>query len=197
MAISAANPFKGRQYAGEVILTAVRWYLRYPLAYEHVSELLAERGLAVDASCVSRWVQAYAAELSKRCRVHLKATNKSYRVDEAYIKVKGQEKYLYRAVDSTGQTIDFLLTAKREGVLLRRVRLRQCKYLNNIVEQDHRSVKKRIWLAKGYGSFRSAQRTLKGIETVNMIRKGRVRWVASDDVKAQARFVANLFGIAA
>ena len=197
MAISAANPFKGRQYAGEVILTAVRWYLRYPLAYEHVSELLAERGLAVDASRVWRWVQAYAAELSKRCRVHLKATNKSYRVDEAYIKVKGQEKYLYRAVDSTGQTIDFLLTAKREGVLLRRVRLRQCKYLNNIVEQDHRSVKKRIWLAKGYGSFRSAQRTLKGIETVNMIRKGRVRWVASDDVKAQARFVANLFGIAA
>jgi len=179
MAISAANPFKGRQYAGEVILTAVRWYLRYPLAYEHVSELLAERGLAVDASRVWRWVQAYAAELSKRCRVHLKATNKSYRVDEAYIKVKGQEKYLYRAVDSTEQTIDFLLTAKRaaaaakrffrkafrsscnpmpriinvdrnpaypaamralkrEGVLLRRVRLRQCKYLNNIVEQDHR-----------------------------------------------------------
>jgi transposase-like protein len=93
----------------------VRWYLRYPLAYEHVAELLAERGLAVDASCMWRWVQAYAAELNKRCRPHLKATNKSYRVDETYIKVKGQEKYLYRAVDSTGQTIDFLLTAKRDA----------------------------------------------------------------------------------
>ena len=218
MSITAAMPFTGRQYSGEVILTAVRWYLRYPLAYEHVAELLAERGLAVDASCIWRWVQAYAAELNKRCRPHLKATNKSYRVDETYIKAKGQEKYLYRAVDSTGQTIDFLLTAKldvgaakrffrkvfrssnnpiprvinvdknpaypvairalkREGILPRRVRLRQCKYLNNIVEQDHRSVKKRTWLAKGYGSFQSAWRTLEGIETVNMIRKGRVRWV--------------------
>ena len=62
MRIKAANPFQGRQYAGEVILTAVGWYLRYPLAYEHVGELLAERGLAVDASCVWRWVQAYAVE---------------------------------------------------------------------------------------------------------------------------------------
>src|SRR4051794_24629881 len=198
---------------------AVRWYLRYPLAYEHVAELLAERGLAVDCSCVWRWVQAYAPEINKRCRPPLKPTNKSYRVDETYIKVKRQEKYLYRAVDSTGQTIDFLLTAKRdaaaakrffrkvfrsacnpiprvinvdknpaypaamrtlkhEGILPRRVRLRQCKYLNNIVEQDHRSVKKRTWLAKGYGSFQSAWRTLQGIETMDMIRKGRVRWLS-------------------
>ena len=238
MPISAANPFRGRQYPGDVILTAVRWYLWYPLAYEHVSELLAERGLPVDASCVWRWVQAYAAELNKRCQPYLKRTNKSYRVDETYIKVKGQEKYLYRAVDSTGQTIDFLLTAKRdaaaakrffrkvfrsscnpiprvinvdknpaypaamrtlkrEGLLPRRVRLRQCKYLNNIIEQDHRSVKKRTWLAKGYGSFQSAWRTLEGIETVNMIRKGRVRWVAKGDVMAQARFIHKLFGIVA
>ena len=84
MPISLADPFKGRQYPGEVILQAVRWYLRYPLAYEHVAELLAERGLAVDASCVWRWVQAYSGELNKRCRSHLKRTNKSYRVDETY-----------------------------------------------------------------------------------------------------------------
>jgi transposase, IS6 family len=103
-----------RQYPGEVILQAVRWYLRYPLAFEHVAELLAERGLEVDASCVWRWVQVYSPELNKRCQPHLKRTNKSYRVDETYIKVKGQDKYLYRAVDSTGQTIDFLLTAKRD-----------------------------------------------------------------------------------
>src|SRR4051794_40647040 len=222
MPITATNPFKGRHYPGEVILSAVRWYLRYPLAYQHVSELLAERGLFVDASCVWRWVQAYAPELNKRCRPHLKATNKSYRIDETYIKVKGEDKYLYRAVDSTGQTIEFLLTAKRdaaaakrffrkalsssgnpvprvinvdknpafpsaveglkaEGVLPRRVRLRQCKYLNNIVEQDHRTVKKRTWLAKGYGSFASAWRTLQGIEAVEMIRKGRVRWIPKGD----------------
>src|SRR5271156_2382589 len=238
MPITVTNPFKGRQYPGDVILQAVRWYLRYPLAYEHVAELLAERGLEVDASCVWRWVQVYSPELNKRCQPPLKRPNKSYRVDETYIKVKGQDQYLYRAVDSTGQTIDFLLTAKRdtaaaqrffekvfssssnpiprvinvdknpaypaavenlkaEGILPRRVRLRQCKYLNNVIEQDHRTVKKRAWLAKGYGSFQSAWRTLEGIETVNMIRKGRVRWVAKDDVSAQARFVAKLFGIAA
>jgi hypothetical protein len=75
---------QGRQYPGEVIVTAVRWYLRYPLAYEHVSELLAERGLSVDGSCVWRWIPAYSPELSKRCRQHLRATNKSCRVDETY-----------------------------------------------------------------------------------------------------------------
>jgi transposase, IS6 family len=100
---------------GEVILLAVRWYLRYPLAYEHVSELLIERGVHLDRSRIWRWVQACAPELSKRCRPHLKPTNKSYRVDETYIKVKGQVKYLYRAVDSAGQTIDFLLTAKHDA----------------------------------------------------------------------------------
>src|ERR1017187_10236491 len=90
MPITVTNPFKGRQYPGDVILQAVRWYLRYPLAYEHVSELLAERGLEVDASCVWRWVQVYSPELNKRCQPHLKRTNKSYRVDETYIKVKGK-----------------------------------------------------------------------------------------------------------
>jgi transposase-like protein len=237
MAMTPTNPFKGRHYPGEVILQ-VRWYLRYPLAYLHISEILSERGLFVDASCVWRWLQAYGPEIDKRCRPHLKSTNKSYRVDETYIKVKGKDRYLYRAVDSTGQTIDFLLTATRdadgakrffrkvfagpgnpvprvvnvdknpvypaviealktEGTLARRVRLRQCKYLNNIVEQDHRAVKKRVWLAKGYGSFRSAWRTLQGIEAMHMINKGRVRWLAKGDAVGQAYFVASLFGIAA
>ena len=90
MPITPTNPFKGRQYPGEVILLAVRWYLRYPLAYLHVSEILTERGLFIDASCIWRWVQAYAPELDKRCRPHLKSTNKSYRVDETYIKVKAK-----------------------------------------------------------------------------------------------------------
>ena len=80
MPITPSNPFKGRQYPGEVILLAVRWYLRYPLAYLHLSEILAERGLFIDASCIWRWVQAYAPELDRRCRPHLKPTKKSYRV---------------------------------------------------------------------------------------------------------------------
>ena len=100
MPIRPENPFKGRHYPGEVILSAVRWYLRYPLAYLHVSELLVERGLFIDASCVWRWVQAYAPEIARRCRPHLKSTNKSYRVDETYIKVKGKDRYLYRAIEA-------------------------------------------------------------------------------------------------
>ena len=199
MPITPTNPFKGRQHPGELIILCVRLYLRYPLSYEHVTELMAERGVEVDASCIWRWVQTYAPELNKRCRPHLKPTNKSYRIDETYVKVKSQDKYLYRALDSAGQTIDFLLTAKRdtaaakrflrkaidawgnamprvmnvdknpaypaavealkaEGAIPRRVVLRRCKYLNNVIEQDHRTVKKRVWLAKGYGSFQSEWR---------------------------------------
>src|SRR3954471_20933552 len=133
MPINAQHPFKGRHFPGEVIVLCVRWYLRYPLSYEHVAELVAERGVEVDASCIWRWVQAYAPELNKRCRPHLKPTNKSYRIDETYINVKGEDKYLYRALDSTGQTIDFLLTAKRDRAAAKR-----------------RTVKKRTWLVKGY-----------------------------------------------
>src|SRR5580700_2998204 len=87
MSINTRNPFKGRQFPGEGIVLCVRWYLRYPLSYQHVAELVAERGVEVDASCIWRWVQAYAPELNKRCRPHLKPTNKSYRIDETYIKV--------------------------------------------------------------------------------------------------------------
>jgi transposase-like protein len=86
---------------------------------------------------------------------------------------------------------------KAEGTLPKGVVLRQCKYLNNVVEQDHRTVKKRTWLAKGYGSFATAWRTMQGIEAVHMIRKGRVRWVAKGDAQAQTRFINELFGIAA
>jgi len=237
MPIGRDNPFKGRQHRGELIILCVRLYLRYPLSYEHVAELAGERGVAVDASCILRWVQVYAPELNKRCRPYLKPVNKSYRIDETYIKVKGEDKYLYRAIDSTGQTIEFLLTAKRdraaakrflrtaidasgngmprvmnvdknpaypaaveawkaEGVIPRRVTLRQCKYLNNVIEQDHRTVKKRVWLAKGYGSFQSAWRTLQGIETVHMIRKGRVRWLAKGDTSGQTLFIGWLLGLA-
>jgi transposase-like protein len=107
MPITPTHPFKGRHFPGRGdSAVRVRRYLRYPLAYEHVAELLAERGVEVDPSCVWRWVKAYAPELNKLCRPHLKPTNKSYRTDETYIKVKGEDKYLYRAVDSTGQTMN-------------------------------------------------------------------------------------------
>jgi len=114
MPISSSNPFKWRHYPGEVIITCVRLYLRFPLAYEHVAELIKERGLAIDASCIWRWVQAYGPELEKSCRPHLKPTAKSYRVDETCIRIRGEYRYLFRAVDREGQTTDFLLTARRD-----------------------------------------------------------------------------------
>jgi transposase, IS6 family len=83
----------------------VRWYA---LSYRDLEEMMQERGLSVDHTTIYRWVQRYAPELEKRCRPHLRPTTDSYRVDETYIKIKGRWYYLYRAVDSTGQTIDRL-----------------------------------------------------------------------------------------
>ena len=101
---------------------AVGWYLRFSLSYRDVEELLTERGLSVDHVTVWRWVQRYAPELDRRLRKRLKATNDSWRVDETYVRVKGKWVYLYRAVDSTGATIEFLLPAKRDAAAAERFR---------------------------------------------------------------------------
>ena len=175
--------------------------------------------------------------MEKRIHPYLRLSNGSWRVDETYVKVKGCWTYLYRAVDSYGQTIDFLLSAKRDaeaskrffrkalaqphtvnprtitvdkntaypkataamkrdGELWRRSRLRQVKYLNNIVEQDHRRVKRRICPGLGFGSFWTARRTLAGFEAMAMIRKGQVRNIGGGDIRAQAQFIAALFQVA-
>src|SRR5258707_9770703 len=112
--------FKWRQFEPEVILMAAGWYLRFSLSYRDVEELLAERGLHADHVTVWRWVQRYAPEVNRRLRSRLKPTNDSWRVDETYIRVKGKWVYLYRAVDSTGATIDFLLSAKRDTAAAKR-----------------------------------------------------------------------------
>jgi transposase-like protein len=230
--------FKGRQFAAEVILWAVRWYLMFPISYRDLELMLRDRGLAVDHTTVFRWIQAYAPELEQRIRPHLRLSNGSWRVDETYIRVKGRWTYLYRAVDSRGQTIDFLLSARRDagaaerffrkalgrphtvnprtitvdknpaypravermkadGELWRRSRLRRVKYLNNIVEQDHRRVKRLVRPGLGFGSFRTARRTLAGYETMAMVRKGQVRGVGGRDMRAQATLIAELFLAAA
>jgi IS6 family transposase len=230
--------FKGRQFIAEVILWAVRWYLMFPISYRDLELMLLERGVEVDHSTVFRWNQAYAAELEKRVRPHVRMSNGSWRVDETYVRVKGRWTYLYRAVDSRGQTIDFLLSAKRDAAaakrffrkalvqphtvntrtitvdknpaypkavaemkqsaeLWRRSRLRQVKYLNNIVEQDHRRVKRLIRPGLGFGSFWTARRTLAGIEAMAMIRKGQIRNIRGNDIRAQSTFIAGLFEMAA
>src|SRR5580693_9117194 len=117
---SISGLFKWRQFEPEVILLAVGWYLRFSLSYRDVEELLAERGLFLDHVTVWRWVQRYAPQIQHRLRPRLRPTNDSWRVDETYIRVKGKWVYLYRAVDSTGATIDFLLSAKRDAAAAER-----------------------------------------------------------------------------
>jgi transposase, IS6 family len=230
--------FKWRHFEGEIILLCVRWYLRYALSYRHIAELARERGVSVDHTTVFRWVQRYAPELDKRGRPRLKATNDSYRVDETYIKIKRQWYYRYRAVDSTGATLDFMLSATRDadaaarffrqvlqashartprvitvdknaayppafdalqqdGTLPETCLLRQCKYLNNGVEQDHRFVKRRVNPGLGFGAFHTAQQTIQGYEAMHMFRKGQIEGIAKQDVLVQNRVINQLFGLAA
>ena len=230
--------FKWKHFQPEIILLNVRWYCRYALSYRDLEEMMAERGLSVDHSTINRWVLQYGPEIDQRCRPHLKPTTDSWRVDETYIKVRGTWKYLYRAVDSSGQTLDFMRSAKRdanaakrflkkalkarhtqpprvinvdknaayppaveslkaEATLSEDTELRPVKYLNNLVEQDHRRVKRLVKPGLGFGSFNSARRTLKGYEAMAMIRKGQIQGVNKDDVIGQISFIHTLFGIAA
>jgi transposase-like protein len=237
MAARQDLPFKGRHFTSEVILWALRWYLAFPISYRDLAAMLSDRGVTVDHTTLFRWVQTYAAELEQRVRRHLRPCTGSWRVDETYIKVKGAWTYLYRAVDSLGQTIDFLLSARRDaaaakrffrkalaqshtvnprtitvdknpaypravvdmkraGELWRFSRLRPCKYLNNIVEQDHRRIKRLVRPGLGFGGLQTARITVAGYEAMAMIRKGQVHGISGCDTAAQAAFVTNLFATA-
>ncbi|HEV2395874.1 MAG TPA: IS6 family transposase, partial [Candidatus Sulfotelmatobacter sp.] len=164
-------------------------------------------------------------------------TNKSWRVDETYVRVKGRWFYLYRAIDSSRATIDFLLSAvrsadaakallakaladlshpqprvintdkaqcyppkilesKEEGALRKRCRHRPVQYLNNVLEQAHRAIKKRISAKQHFRDFRGARRTTQGYETMHKIRKGPVRWLRKGDIRVQNRFIDQMFGLA-
>jgi putative transposase len=211
--------FKWKHFKKNMILLLVRWYLAYSLSYRDVEELALDRGLKVDHSTIHRWVVEYSPKLEESFRKrHKRFTRGSIRMDETYIKVKGQWMYLYRAVDKEGNTIDFMLSEKRDepaaraffmkvisssgiphtvtmdksgankagidninlnlallfmlGGLFLQIKVRQIKYLNNIVEQDHRFIKKITKPMKGFKTFHSAQATLSGIELHHMLRKG-------------------------
>jgi transposase-like protein len=164
--------------------------------------------------------------------------NRPWRVDETYIRVSGHWTYLYRAIDSAGNTIDFLLSPKRDriaakaflqlavcqagqrrprvinvdghpayptaierlksaGELGRNCRCRQSPYLNNILDQDHRFLKKRITAGRWFRSVDGAMNTIARYEAMNIIRKGQIRWLAKTDIVGQVRFVERTFGIAA
>src|SRR5205085_1007352 len=178
------SSFKWRHFEPSLILLCVRWYCRYQLSYRDLEEMMQERGLILDHTTVWRWVQRYAPEINRRMRQHLKMSGTSYRIDETYIKVGKSCKYLYHAVDKECNTIEFMLSAKRdvsaakrffkkmmradhrhlpflisvdqnaaypeaftssqdEKILPLDCKLRRVKYLNNVIEQDHRFIKKK------------------------------------------------------
>ena len=216
----------------------MRWYLRYSLSYRDLEEMMMERGLTVDHVTIWRWVQRYAPILNLRLGRERRHPNRSWRVDETYIRVAGNWVYLYRAVDSDGDTIDFMLSPNRDlvaakqflhlalhrtgrvrprvinvdghpayaaaiaelkqsGALGRRCLCRQSPYMNNVLEQDHRFIKKRIAASLWFRSVGGALNTIAGYESMHMIRKGQVRWLAKGDVVAQVRFIHQVYGIAA
>jgi transposase-like protein len=197
--------------------------------------MMAETGIQVDHSTIMRWVHQYSPEIEKKIRRNLKPTNDSWKVDETYIKVKGKWKYLYRAVDSDGDTIDFMLSSKRdrkaaqrffkkalssnhnqiprvvtvdknpayppaidelknEKNLFKNVEIRQTRYLNNMIKQDHRSIKRIIVPMLGFQFFHSASKTLKGIEAINIVKKRQVNNL-NYSVFNEVKYINQLFGI--
>ena len=112
--------FKGMRFPIDVILVCIRWYVAYPLSYRHLKEIMEERAVSVDQSSINRWAIRFQPLIEKVARKHKHPVDGSWRMDETYIKVKGVWKYLYRAVDKQGKTIDFLLTAKRDMAAAKR-----------------------------------------------------------------------------
>jgi transposase-like protein len=202
---------KGCHFPKDVVLMCVRWYVAYPLSYRHVEELMEERGVSVDHATVNRWVVKHSPVLEAKFRNIKNPIGKSWKMDETYIKIKGEWVYYYRAVDKAGQTIDFFLSRTRytkaaksffkkaigssgqpekvnmdkSGANLaglqeinqelpkdQQITIRQVKYLNNLVEQDHRGIKRITKPMLGFKSFACAESTLAGIELHHMLRKG-------------------------
>ncbi|SED44926.1 IS6 family transposase [Rhodobacter sp. 24-YEA-8] len=224
-----AMSFKGAQYPESVILFAVFFYVRYPVSYRDLEEIMAERGVAVDHATLNRWVVRYAPRLAGQAQIRKRQTATSWRTDETYIKVRGRWTYLYRAVDRDGQTIDFMLSERRDLPAARRffrkciasngvperividksganlaglqavntilkfaddggiIEVRQVKYLNNIIEQDHRFIKRITRPMMGFKALHTAAATLAGIEVAHMIRKGQI---ANSDASPFQTFMA-------
>jgi transposase-like protein len=228
--------FKWKHYQPDIILLTVRWYLRYNLSFRDLVEMMEERGLSIAHTTIMLWVHQYGPELDNRVRSHLKKTNDSWRVDETYIKVKGQWMYFYLAVDSEGNTIEFYLSELRDKQAAKRffkkalaashvsrprvitvdknptyqvaieelkeekqvpkdIQIRQIKYLNNIVEQDHRFIKKRVRPMLGFKSIETAASILSGVEAMHMIKKEQIV-LRDQSVRKQKEFIHQLFGLA-
>ena len=204
--------FERRHFDREIIVLSVRWYLCFKLSFRDLAEMMAERGLSIAHTTIMRWVRHYAPEFERRWNCFAQPVGTSWRVDEAYVKVRGEWVYLYRAVDRAGNAVDFRLSTRRDvaaaktffrkaikgqgsgprivtldgyaashravremkidGELSGDTRLRSSKYLNNLIEQDHRGVKHRIGPMLGFKRFKTAAVPIAGIELLLRIRKG-------------------------
>ena len=221
--------FERHRYPRVIILQAVYFKLRFTLSYRDVEELMSIRGIKVDHSTIQRWVFKFSKEVEKNMHKRKKQVCDSWRMDETYIKVKGRDMYLYRAVDKYGNTVDFLLTKRRQkmsaqkffnkaignngkprivnidksgsnssailtvnkrSLSTKKIKIRKVKYLNNIIEQDHRRIKRRIRIMTGFKEFESAQRTLSGIEVVSIIKKDQIINPCSTSFKTFCSLVA-------
>jgi transposase-like protein len=212
-AIARDPIYRRRRFQPEIIELCVRWYLTYRLSYRDLVEMMAERGVIVSHSTILRWVQRYVPEFERRWSRYARGVHPSWRMDETAVSVRGGTRYLYRAVDKYGKTVDSLLCADRSEISARKfftkalkthhprwptklnldgnaashralfvlrqenpdwqsVEIRSRRYLNNIVEQDHRAIKRRCAPMLAMKSFRTAATTLAGVELAHRIRKG-------------------------
>jgi transposase-like protein len=226
--------FKGRHFDRSVILLCVRWYLAYSLSLRDLEEMMAERGISVDHTTIHRWTVHFAPLLLEQFNRRKRPVTSRWHVDETYIKVRGQWRYLYRAIDNYGDTVEFwfserrnLAAAKRflrialkrhgrperividgsqtnrEAILscdtadrlqdrsrreLKPIRIRQSRYLNNRIEQDHRAIKRRVRPMLGFKSMASTRTILGGIEMVHMMRKGQAKYACCSQLSLAEQF---------
>ncbi|WP_046867615.1 IS6 family transposase [Microvirga massiliensis] len=217
--------FKGRQFDRPVILLCVRWYLAYSLSLRNLEDMMAERSISVDHTTVGQYVVRYSPELLERFNRRKRSVSRKWHVDETHIKVQARWMYLYRAIDSNGDTIEFWFSERRnlaaakcflaralkrhgrperividgsetnrkailscdtrdrlEGRTRRKLvlaRIRQSRYLNNRIEQDHHAIKRRIRPMLGFKSINSARAILGGIEMVHMMRKQQAKYACN------------------
>src|SRR5260370_40867520 len=144
--------FEGRHFDRDVIILCVRWYLRFKLSLRDLVEMMAERGLSLAHTTIMRWVWRYAPEFEKRWKRFAQAVGRSWRVDETYVKIRGEWCYLYRAVDRAGRTVDFRLGAKRDVAAAK-------AFFGKPIKGQQRAP--RIIMLDGYAASHRAGRELK------------------------------------
>jgi transposase-like protein len=223
---NSTSLFKGRHFDSSIIILCIRWYITYKLSYRDLRDMMAERGIDLAHTTILRWVQCYVPKFQNKWNRYARPVGTSWRLDETYIRVRGEWKYLYRAVDKQGNIVDFLLSEHRDIAAAKRfftraieshgtpekitfdgyaathtpvrelkgsdtlpvnVCVRTSKYLNNLVEQDHRRVKQWVYSMLGFKQFGNAAVTTSGIKLAQKMKKGEFDTIHMRLEEAQAQ----------